>query len=86
MKYGLSHLIARAKRQKMWVSSYIEAHIWDPDISLVEAYRTLFRQFAMLFKIAAKNRARGKRPMPVLELLRLYRRQQRLMAAYPLSH
>ena len=32
MKYGLSHLIARANRQKMWVSSYIEAHIWDPDI------------------------------------------------------
>ena|ERR1700730_4593343 len=32
MKYGLSCLIAQAKRRKMWVSSYIEAHIWDPDI------------------------------------------------------
>jgi hypothetical protein len=32
MKYGLSRLIARAKRQEMWVSSYTEAHIWDPDI------------------------------------------------------
>ena len=31
-KYGLNHLIAEAKRQEMWVSSYIEAHIWDPDI------------------------------------------------------
>jgi len=32
MKHGLSCLIAEAKRREMWVSSYIEAHIWDPDI------------------------------------------------------
>jgi hypothetical protein len=29
-QYGLSPLMAQAKRQEMWVSSYIEAHIWDP--------------------------------------------------------
>jgi hypothetical protein len=30
--YSLDSRIARAKRLNMWVSSYIEAHIWDPDI------------------------------------------------------
>lgn len=61
-------------------------HIWDPDMELFEAYRTLFRQYELLFAIGAQNRARGFRPMRAVNLLRLYRRQQRLMAAYPLSH
>lgn len=30
--YSLDTRINRAKKLKMWVSSYIEAHIWDPDI------------------------------------------------------
>jgi hypothetical protein len=30
--YRLDVRIARAKQLNMWVSSYIEAHIWDPDI------------------------------------------------------
>jgi hypothetical protein len=30
--YVLDSRIARAKRLNLWVSSYIEAHIWDPDI------------------------------------------------------
>lgn len=30
--YSLDARIYRAKQLKMWVSSYIEAHIWDPDI------------------------------------------------------
>jgi hypothetical protein len=32
VNYGLSSLIAYAQQQEMWVCSYIEAHIWDPDI------------------------------------------------------
>ena len=30
--FGLEERIARAKRQNRWVSAYIEAHIWDPEI------------------------------------------------------
>jgi hypothetical protein len=30
--YSLDAHLARAKQLNMWVSSYIEAHIWDPDI------------------------------------------------------
>jgi hypothetical protein len=30
--YSLDSRIAKAKQVNMWVSSYIEAHIWDPDI------------------------------------------------------
>jgi hypothetical protein len=30
--YSLDARIDRAKKLNMWVSSYIEAHIWDPDI------------------------------------------------------
>ncbi|MBV8889873.1 MAG: D-alanine--D-alanine ligase [Alphaproteobacteria bacterium] len=60
-------------------------HIWDPATGLIEAYATLFRQYRLLFSIAARNRADGVRPMRVFDLLRLYRRQQRLMASYPPS-
>jgi hypothetical protein len=31
--YSLDARIARAKQQNLWVSSYIEAHIWDRDYS-----------------------------------------------------
>jgi hypothetical protein len=30
--YSIDSRIARAKQLNMWVSSYVEAHIWDPDI------------------------------------------------------
>jgi hypothetical protein len=34
LTYCLDARIARAKQLNMWVSSYIEAHIWDPDIQI----------------------------------------------------
>jgi hypothetical protein len=30
--YSLEDRIAQAKEKDLWVSSYVEAHIWDPDI------------------------------------------------------
>jgi hypothetical protein len=30
--YSFDRRIAHAKQKNLWVSSYIEAHIWDPDI------------------------------------------------------
>ena len=46
-------------------------HIYDPAHGLLHAYRVLFRQWRLAFEIGAQNRARGARPTPLFELLRL---------------
>jgi len=54
-------------------------HIYDPDLGPwrgpVEAYATLFRQWSMVFSIAAANRKAGHRPIGTAALVR------RLLAA-----
>jgi len=37
-------------------------HIYDPGTSLIAAYRTLFRQWSLVFAIGAENRRRGALP------------------------
>ena len=59
--------------------------IWDSRTSLREAYRTLVRQFVLLFQVGARNRARGYRPLGLWKLYRLYRREARLTRVYPLT-
>jgi hypothetical protein len=46
-------------------------HIYDPAHGLLYAYKVLFRQWRLAFEIGAQNRARGARPTPLIELLRL---------------
>src|SRR5207237_2668846 len=46
-------------------------NIYDPSWSLMSAYRTLYRQWALLYRIGAANRQRGHAPTGVLALLRL---------------
>jgi membrane protein DedA with SNARE-associated domain len=46
-------------------------HIYDPATPLPAAYRTLFEQWRIAFRIGAQNRARGARPTPLRTLLRL---------------
>ncbi len=46
-------------------------HIYDPSNGLLEAYRVLFRQWALAFEIGALNRDRGARPVGLVALLRL---------------
>jgi hypothetical protein len=60
-------------------------HVWDPRTSLRQAWRDQFFHYGMAYRIGAANRARGARPTRLRELLRLWRMQRRLMAAYP-SH
>lgn len=60
-------------------------HIWDPDFPVLEGYRTLFRQQALMFAIGAANRARGVAPMTIRQLVACQRRQQRLLSRYPAS-
>jgi membrane protein DedA with SNARE-associated domain len=44
-------------------------HIYDPAVSLAEAYRVLFRQWRIAFEIGASNRDAGHEPMRLVDLL-----------------
>ncbi|WP_410962843.1 hypothetical protein, partial [Salmonella sp. SAL4446] len=46
-------------------------NLYDPSWSLLAAYRTLFRQWALLYQIGDANRRRGHAAASVQELLRL---------------
>jgi membrane protein DedA with SNARE-associated domain len=48
-------------------------NLYDPSWPLVRAYRTLFRQWALLFRIGHENRRRGHEPVSAVELVRLVR-------------
>ncbi len=61
-------------------------HAWDPDIGLFEGFRIIFSKQRILFAIADSMRRRGVRPIGALQLLRLFRRQQRLIPTYPPSN
>jgi membrane protein DedA with SNARE-associated domain len=58
-------------------------NLYDPAWPLWRAYRTLFRQWALLFRIGDANRRRGHRPATVLELLGLVRSHRRRRNAGP---
>lgn len=58
-------------------------HIWDSRTRLWEAYRTLFHQFALLWEIGARNHRRGFRPEPFRTFIARWRREKRLIGAYP---
>ena len=53
-------------------------HIYDPKLSLVDAYRTLFRQWKIAFEIGAANRASGAKNSSVWELVRALRDYRRV--------
>ena len=48
-------------------------HIYDPKLSLINAYRTLFEQWRIAFEIGQRNRERGVRPSSMMELIRMIR-------------
>jgi membrane protein DedA with SNARE-associated domain len=52
-------------------------HIYDPAVSIWEAYRVLFRQWRFAFEIGAANRAQGVLPLTVPELTRIVRARPR---------
>jgi hypothetical protein len=43
-------------------------HIYDPAVSLIEAYRALYEQWRLAFEIGAANAARGARVWSIAEL------------------
>ncbi len=56
--------------------------IYDARNSLRSAYRTLFRQWELVFAIGAANHALGAKPTPLPELLRIWRAASRQFATY----
>lgn len=58
-------------------------HIWDRKTPLLEAYRTLLRQYRYLFEIGADNRRRGFKPSTLSELWKAYRKEKTLTQRYP---
>lgn len=61
-------------------------HIWDPQMTLRQAYAAQFFHYGESFKIGAAIRAaRGLRPTGLWRLSALWLEQKRLMAAYPAS-
>lgn len=59
--------------------------IYDARTSLVAAYRTLFRQWEIVFEIGAANRARGHQPDRALDLLRAWRKTNARIRTYPMA-
>ena len=60
-------------------------HIWDPDTSLWEAYRSQFKHTAEAFRIGALMKRRGAKSSSAKEMWRSWQLQRRLLAAYPLN-
>jgi membrane protein DedA with SNARE-associated domain len=60
-------------------------NIYDARNSLGTAYRTLFRQWELVFEIGARNRRRGAAPTGLALLWRKWRETSALIAGYPLA-
>ena len=60
-------------------------HIWDPNTALWAAYKAQFDHYSLAFTIGDRMREAGYRPTSPIELLRLWRRQTRLISSYPMS-
>jgi hypothetical protein len=60
-------------------------HVWDPSTRLLDAWRAQFFHYDAAFRIGAANRARGFHPAGLTTMWRDWRRQKRLMAAYPMN-
>lgn len=60
-------------------------NLYDPSWPLWRAHLTLFRQWALLFRVGAANRARGHAPITVRELFGLLRAHSRERRLDPLA-
>jgi hypothetical protein len=61
-------------------------HIWDGKTTLRRAYHDLLRQYGLLFRIAADNRALGHKPVGIWGMIKRQRQQEKLRAVYPSSN
>ena len=59
---------------------------WDPETGVLDGFRMIFEKQRILFAIGHAMRRRGVKPIGLLSLIQLNRRQQRLIAGYPPSN
>jgi membrane protein DedA with SNARE-associated domain len=59
--------------------------IYDARNSLFAAYRTLYQQWALVFRIGALNRVCGAQPASHLEIWRAWRRTNAAIRTYPMA-
>ena len=59
---------------------------WDPETGVLAGFKMIFEKQRILFAIGHAMRKKGVRPIGLLALMRLNRRQQRLIALYPPSN
>ena len=59
---------------------------WDPSIGVVAGFRMIFKKQCILFAIGNALRRKGFKPLGVMNLARLNRRQNRLIDRYPPSN
>ena len=58
-------------------------HIWDSEVTLGEAYSTLFKQFRLLFEIGAANRKLGHKPLGFFRFVKDFFSYLRRAGRYP---
>ena len=58
-------------------------HMWDPDTSISQTYAGLFAHLRYLYSIGAENKARGARPMSLMEVVRRHFEELRMLETYP---
>jgi hypothetical protein len=59
---------------------------WDTSLTLRQAFAGVFAKQCLLFRLGARMRGMGHRPVGAWALARAWLRQQRLMARYPASN
>jgi hypothetical protein len=59
---------------------------WDPETGVVAGFRMIFEKQRILFAIGHAMRLQGVKPIGLMSLIQLNRRQQRLIASYPPSN
>lgn len=58
-------------------------HAWDPEVPFFKVYRELFKTQDLMFEIAAENRKRGFKPVPVSDFISAFYKQKKLLDSYP---
>lgn len=58
-------------------------NVYDPRNSLVDAYRTLYRQWELVYRVGRMNRDLGVAPSPAHAVLKDWLDYRRMAAAYP---
>lgn len=58
-------------------------HAWDPEVSMINLYRELFKTQSLLFRIANENRKRGFKTDGLISFIKAARKQTNLIKRYP---